>query len=1546
MNFQLEKFSFLLAPIVLTMTPQQVWAQSIQAANDGTGTIITIDGNTFVIDGGSFSSDGTNLFHSFEEFGLSAEQIANFLSNPEINNILGRVVGGDPSIIDGLIQVTGGNSNLFLMNPAGIVFGSNASLDVPGDFSATTATGIGFGDGNWFNAFGANNYQNLVGNPSSFAFDLAQPGSIVNAGNLNVESGNLSLIAGNVVNTGTLNANNGTLIIAAIPGQNLIRISQPDSLLSLEIVPPRDASGLILPITPLDLPALLTGTVVETGLAVNPDNTVQLVSSGDVIPTSTGTAVVGGTLNTASFVAQTNDFLLLTPTINASSDILIEANNDVTIAEGIALDLMTDSLTIAANIDGINGGDFAMDLSQFINLPGGDVQISGSNITAGGIFARGNNITLEAVVNITTGEINNESGTVEINSNLGDVSTQNIVAENGQIIISAGANLTLESADEVIIPSGSNLNAGDNLTLDVSSGEEVMISSSTLNARRNLTVKSGLDLLVEDSSLSVGRNLSLEAGETLAINQESNLNAENNLISDAVGNLTIEESNLTSGGNLKLNSSSGINIDQSSNLTSGENLRLDTGENLNISSSEIDAGSNLRLETGDTLTVSQESNLNAGNNLILDAVGNLTIEESNLASGGNLSLNSYGDIVNQFSTLNAGENLSLESEGDLNINSSNLDSGGNLSLNSYGDIVNQSSDLNAGENLSLESEGGLNINSSDLASGSNLKLNSSSGIVNQSSNLDAGENLYLRAEGGLEIDSSNLSARNNLILRVPEEKPVTISDSHLSADNNLRINSNGTVAIDETVDQSSNLTVAQSSILDAGGNLILNYQGNLNTENSHLSAARNLTVTSQQGDISLEDTTVQSGANIDIQAPEGSANINTTADFDADDFFLVQAEGNLSITGSNEVNIEAIDQWFQSGGDLNIVSNEEITANARFASGGDFSAGNLAFTDIGSEGIIRAAGNVNFESYEYVAIKIEAQGSITGGDITITGANSSLLEGIDSGTTVVARDPDIAFLASTPALILNAESIEVGDINTSVGGENGIVILSAIENITTGNITTNQGDVRINSTIGSFLMNPNETIATQGGDVSISAVNINAGDIDTSVNINAGDIDTSVEEGKAGSVNLQATVGEIRTGNILTFVDDKNDPAESKGGSVTLLAEGNITTEDIRTSLPELPENPETPLSLSVNDVNDFGGNVELNTTTGSIRAGRFVTGTGDVDLIAESGNIEVDFILAAAAIGGGRVNIVADGTFRAIDTFEFSPQEPNADGGFDSEPVSVSIVSNREIGGSISIQHGGETFVLNADSSMFVDGVSGTAGAILLVEGMNAMLVDSLQDQLLDDSLGGSIPITFVPGNTGGGGTGGGDTGGGDTGGGDTGGGDTGGGDTGGGTGGGDTGVGNGNTGGGGTGSGNGNTGGGTGGGGTGGNGNTEGSNGSTGGGDTGNDMNDSDSGNETFESQEESISEQETDVELDEETCAEEAAQEKEECETQVTPSPGGNILQIELNLPPQSPAEKGRESSYRFHDKEFYEFRELGLLRDNLNLYQSNSYATVQL
>ncbi|MBW4548622.1 MAG: CHAT domain-containing protein [Symplocastrum torsivum CPER-KK1] len=277
-------------------------SQPITPAANDTGTIVTPNGAHLDIQGGSLSQDGTNLFHSFQQFGLETGQIANFLSNPEIQNILGRVVGGEPSFINGLIQVTGGSSNLFLMNPAGIVFGTNARLNVPAAFTATTATGIGFDEG-WFNAFAPNDYSTLAGSPNAFHFEATQVGAIVNAGNLAVEPGqSLSLVAGTVVNTGTLEASGGSVTVSAVPGSSLVKFSQAGQILSLEVEPPTDSQGNLLPITPLALPELLTGSNLDTGLTVAPDNTVQ-TANGTLIPTQAGTTIVSGTLDVSNTAA-------------------------------------------------------------------------------------------------------------------------------------------------------------------------------------------------------------------------------------------------------------------------------------------------------------------------------------------------------------------------------------------------------------------------------------------------------------------------------------------------------------------------------------------------------------------------------------------------------------------------------------------------------------------------------------------------------------------------------------------------------------------------------------------------------------------------------------------------------------------------------------------------------------------------------------------------------------------------------------------------------------------------------------------------------------------------------------------------------------------------------------------------------------------------------------------------------------------------------------------------------------------------------------------
>ena len=166
-----------------TVAPDTGHAQlSPPITSSGLNTTVTKSGNAYDITGGTRPGGGSNLYHSFGEFGVPSNNIANFRNDSGLAtaNILGRVTGGNPSNIFGTLQTTGfGSANLFLMNPAGIVFGPHASLNVGGSVNFTTADYLRLADGARFNAVPGLQDAAISSAPvAAFGFLGSNPGAI------------------------------------------------------------------------------------------------------------------------------------------------------------------------------------------------------------------------------------------------------------------------------------------------------------------------------------------------------------------------------------------------------------------------------------------------------------------------------------------------------------------------------------------------------------------------------------------------------------------------------------------------------------------------------------------------------------------------------------------------------------------------------------------------------------------------------------------------------------------------------------------------------------------------------------------------------------------------------------------------------------------------------------------------------------------------------------------------------------------------------------------------------------------------------------------------------------------------------------------------------------------------------------------------------------------------------------------------------------------------------------------------------------------------
>lgn len=947
----------------LRMIPWRIFSAKIASAQPSTQPIVPEANSTntvvtpvipspdssqtrFDVTGGKKSEDNTNLFHSFERFNLGENQIVNFISNPNIKNILTRVTGGDASVINGLIQVTGGNSNLFIMNPAGMIFGANARLDIPASFVVTTGSGIGF-DSGWFNTIGENNYDILTGNPSAFSFPMTNPGVILNEGELTVEPGeSVTLLGGTIINTGKISAPGGEITISTIPGENLVRISQEGRLLSLEIATEDRENSNDLPeelhsLNPLSIPELLTGNseVMETatGVRVNDNNEVVLTGSNQVIPTDSGTTIVSGSL-------------------------------DVSWAENSEL-LNTSRI----NIFGEKVGLFDAKLNASGLFGSGNIRIGGDSQGLGTV-PNATRTYVDEKTEIYATSFRGEGGNIVIWSDeetsffgkieaIGRIEEQSISAEQN-----SSKNLVEVSSQGNLIFDGTvNLGSPDVLGSLSLKAENINIVDANIDVADNpLRGETAIESQISKSSIesiSDSTNITFQASDNITVN---NLSETQLSFANTKGEISfVADSDQNGLGSLTIDSENTINTQ---------------GAAVNISGTTIN--------TGDINTEGGELNLTSSQGFVM--TNNLSTTNSNMtveSNGGNINITAQGDIT-------TGE-----------IDSSGETRGGNVIINTATNIDTES--INAegqqsGGNIDIRAGNTLNLRGISTSSGSREtgdititgdEINLLGGENSVSSNgrlilQPASENQNITLGGFENTEALNLTTGDFATLANGFES-VTIGKSENSG--NITIastensNTNGVVFNDPTTIQAETIIGAGTITGVDNAKITLNANSEISTGN--ISTSTGISITSIQGNVKTGDVTANTSdnsiGNIDITSRSGSietGKLTTTG---------TTVGGNIHLQAGDRITTDRINSSAIPGnaGEVKLNAESDIEVISIQAEGGNIGGD----VEIRTGDTLRITGT--FLDQNQNIASISTAGELVGGNIAISTGNTAFIVG-------------------------------------------------------------------------------------------------------------------------------------------------------------------------------------------------------------------------------------------------------------------------------------------------------------------------------------------------------------------------------------------------------------------------------------------------------------------------------------------------------------------------------------------------------------------------
>ena len=727
MKFFVSSFCILINILICVFaTNKLVNAQSIQTDGTTSTQPENCSGNCS-IEGGL--QRGDNLFHSFEKFNVDAGAAVLFRDSG-VANILSRVTGNEPSKILGTLGVSNGEANLFLINPNGIIFGQNSSLDLNGSFLATTANAIRFGEQGLLNTI-PNEIPLLTIEPSALFFSARDRGTIISesspsAGDnpinletfgLRVSDGKSLLLVGGdvIINSGSVTAFGGRVELGGLAkaGEIALNITNVDRSNIHLSFPEQDerANVFLTNSTFINVFSKNGGDIAVNAKNITISENSSLVAGilGDSITSNSQAGNI--TLNAIDKIevinnsAVSNQVSTLETKGNAGN---IYINSDsLFLINGSRITAATLGQGNAGNVNIILEGNFVASNSDILSEIG-----SGAIGDAGNINIEANNLSLNSgsqlVSNVQPAQNDRtggrgDGGTISLNV----VNLVNIVGFNTDGF-SSGIVTATESGAE---------GQGGNITVNTDSfqiADGAIVSSQTINQSNggnisidanSFTAINGGQIVTSTANSGNAGNINIQVSDSLLISG-SDFNFANRLTKfgdEIVGNEAPGNSGLFA--NVRLEASGvGGNID----VAAGQ-LNIQDGAEINVSAAGTGEAGSLSIDAKEVTL----------------ARGNITAE-TRVGDEGNITLNNADTLLlrnNSQLTTNAtesatGGDITISSDGIALLNNSNIAAnavrgqGGNIKIITQGIFQEPDSEITAASEFGID--GTITINSLDI----------------------------------------------------------------------------------------------------------------------------------------------------------------------------------------------------------------------------------------------------------------------------------------------------------------------------------------------------------------------------------------------------------------------------------------------------------------------------------------------------------------------------------------------------------------------------------------------------------------------------------------------------------------------------------------------------------------------------------------------------------------------------------------------------------------------------------------------------------------